>query len=86
MSRWPRTLFFAKSVRIPGLSVGTIDINRMGFTLGIPTNPKYESREITLTIIADKEGYHYQDWRNFVLETGHPLVSGDTRSTIGFDE
>ena len=36
-----------------------------------------------MTILADKEGFHYYDLRNMVLATAHPLVAGDTRSTIG---
>ena len=39
-----------------------------------------------MTIIADKEGYHYYDWRNMVLQSGHPLIAGDPRSMIGKTE
>lgn len=66
-SRWPRTIFFAKDVTIPGLTTNTIDINHAGFTIPIATHTYYETTEITLNILADKEGYHYYDFRNFVL-------------------
>ena len=82
-SRWPRTLFFAKNIDIPGIKTQTQEINHAGFTISIPTHPKYDSTEINFTIVADKEGYHYYDIRNMVLQTGHPLVAGDTRATIG---
>jgi hypothetical protein len=82
-SRWPRTLFFAKGITIPGVSVNTLDLNHAGFTIKIPTHVTYETTEITLNIIADKEGFHYYDLRNMVLQTGHPLVAGDPKSTIG---
>lgn len=85
-SRWPRTLFFAKNISIPGISVNTIDLNHAGFTISIPTHPKYDTQDITLNILADKEGFHYYDIRNMVLQTGHPLVAGDTRATIGGTE
>ena len=82
-SRWPRTLFFAKGITIPGVSVNTLDLNHAGFTIKIPTHVTYETTDITLNIIADKEGFHYYDLRNMVLQTGHPLVAGDPKSTIG---
>ena len=82
-SRWPRTLFFSKNITIPGVSVSTLDLNHAGFTVKIPTHVTYETTEITFNIIADKEGFHYYDLRNMVLQTGHPLVAGDPRSTIG---
>jgi hypothetical protein len=82
-SRWPRTIFFAKGITIPGVSVNTIDINHAGFTIAIPTHVTYENTEITMQIIADKEGFHYYDLRNMVLQTGHPLVAGDPKATIG---
>ena len=83
MSRWPRTIFFAKSITIPGISVNTVELNHCGFTIQIPTHPKYETNEITIAILADKEGYHYQDFRNMVFQSGHPLIAGDPMSTIG---
>ena len=82
-SRWPRTLFFSKGITIPGVSVNTLDLSHAGFTIKIPTHVTYENTEITLNIIADKEGFHYYDLRNMVLQTGHPLVAGDPKSTIG---
>ena len=82
-SRWPRTIFFAKNISIPGVSVNTIDINHAGFTIPIPTHVKYDNTDISMNIIADKEGFHYYDLRNMVLQTGHPLVAGDPRATIG---
>ena len=82
-SRWPRTLFFSKGITIPGVSVNTLDISHAGFTIKIPTHVTYETTEITLNIIADKEGFHYYDLRNMVLQTGHPLVAGDPKSTVG---
>lgn len=82
-SRWPRTLFFSKNITIPGVSVNTLDLSHAGFTIKIPTHVTYETTEITLNIIADKEGFHYYDLRNMVLQTGHPLVAGDPKSTIG---
>lgn len=82
-SRWPRAQFFAKGITIPGVSVNTLDLNHAGFTIKIPTHVTYETTEINLNIIADKEGFHYFDLRNMVLQTGHPLVAGDPRSTIG---
>ena len=82
-SRWPRTTFFAKNISVPGISTNTIEINHAGFTISIPTHVKYDSTELTITIIADKEGYHYYDWRNMVLQSGHPLIAGDPRSMIG---
>lgn len=82
-SRWPRTTFFAKNISVPGISANTIEINHAGFTISIPTHVKYDSTELTMTIIADKEGYHYYDWRNMVLQSGHPLIAGDPRSMIG---
>ena len=82
-SRWPRTIFFAKNITIPGMSVNTIDINHAGFTIPIPTHVTYESNEVSMTILADKEGFHYYDIRNMVLQTGHPLIAGDPRSTVG---
>ena len=82
-SRWPRTLFFAKKITIPGITVQTQDLSHAGFTIKIPTHATYESTEITLTIIADKEGFHYYDLRNMVIQTGHPLVAGDPKATIG---
>ena len=36
-----------------------------------------------MTILADKEGHHYYDMRNMVFQTGHQLVAGDPRSTVG---
>ena len=83
MSRWPRTIFFAKSITIPGIAVNTVELNHCGYTIQIPTHPKYETQEITISILADKEGYHYQDFRNMVFQSGHPLIAGDTMSTIG---
>lgn len=85
-SRWPRTIFFAKNINVPGITLNTLDINHAGFTIPIPTHVKYESNEITMTIIADKEGFHYYDWRNMILQSGHPLIAGDPRSMIGKDE
>ena len=85
-SRWPRTKFFAKNISVPGISTNTIEINHAGFTISIPTHVKYDSTELTMTIIADKEGYHYYDWRNMVLQSGHPLIAGDPRSMIGKTE
>ena len=82
-SRWPRTRFFAKGITIPGVSVNTIDINHYGFTIPIATHVTYETTDITLNILADKEGFHYYDLRNMVLQSGHPLVAGDTRSMVG---
>lgn len=82
-SRWPRTLFFAKNITIPGVSVNTIDVNHAGFNIAIPTHVTYENTEISMNIIADKEGFHYYDLRNMVLQSGHPLVAGDPRATIG---
>ena len=82
-SRWPRTMFFAKGVTIPGVSVNTIDINYAGFTIPIPTHVTYETTDIQLTIIADKEGFHYYDLRNMVLQSAHPLVAGDPKSMVG---
>ena len=82
-SRWPRTLFFAKNVTIPGISVNTVDINHAGFLISIPTHVTYENTEISMQILADKEGFHYYDIRNMVLQTGHPLIAGDTRATVG---
>lgn len=66
-SRWPRTIFFAKGINIPGVNVQTQDISHAGFTISIPTHPKYDNTTINFTIIADKEGYHYYDIRNMVL-------------------
>ena len=66
-SRWPRTIFFAKNIDIPGIKTQTQEINHAGFTISIPTHPKYDSTEISFTIVADKEGYHYYDIRNMVL-------------------
>lgn len=82
-SRWPRTIFFAKNISIPGASVNTIEINHSGFTISIPTHVTYSNTEISMSIIADKEGFHYYDLRNMVMQTGHPLVAGDPRATIG---
>lgn len=82
-SRWPRTMFFAKGITIPGISVNTVDLNHAGFTIKIPTHVTYETTDITLNLIADKEGFHYYDLRNMVMQTGHPLVAGDPKSTIG---
>lgn len=82
-SRWPRTIFFAKDISIPGIVSNTIDINHAGFTIPISTHVYYESNEITMNILADKEGYHYYDFRNFVFQSGHPLVAGDPLSEIG---
>jgi hypothetical protein len=76
-------LFFSKNITIPGVSVNTLDLSHAGFTIKIPTHVKYDNNEITLNIIADKEGFHYYDLRNMVLQTGHPLVAGDPKSTIG---
>lgn len=76
-------MFFAKNISIPGISVNTVDLNHAGFTIKIPTHVTYETTEITLNIMADKEGFHYYDLRNMVLQTGHPLVAGDPKSTIG---
>lgn len=86
MSRWPRTIFFAKNVTIPGVSANTVDINHAGFTIPIATHAKYETTEISISIIADKEGCHYYDLRNMVLQSGHPLVAGDTTADIGETE
>ena len=82
-SRWPRTIFFAKDITIPGVSVNTIDINHAGFTVAIPTHVTYENTEITIHIIADKEGFHYYDLRNMVFQTAHPLVAGDPKACVG---
>ena len=82
-SRWPRTLFFSKNITIPGVSVNTLDLSHAGFTIKIPTHVTYETTDISFNIIADKEGFHYYDLRNMVLQTGHPLVAGDPKSTIG---
>lgn len=82
-SRWPRTLFFAKGISIPGISVNTLEIGHAGFTIPIPMFPKYDNNEISMKIIADKEGYHYYDLRNAVIETGHPLVAGSPKAMIG---
>ena len=82
-NRWPRTIFFAKSLTIPGVSVNTVDLSHYGFTIPIPTHVTYETNEITMNILADKDGFHYYDLRNMVLQTGHPLVAGDPRATIG---
>ena len=65
------------------MSVNTFDLYHAGFTIRIPTHVTYETTDITFSIIADKEGFHYYDLRNMVLQTGHPLVTGDPRSTIG---
>ena len=82
-SRWPRTIFFAKDIRIPGVKVHTVDVNHAGFTVSIPAHVNYENTEVTFNVIADKEGFHYYDLRNMVIQTGHPLVAGDPRATIG---
>lgn len=82
-SRWPRTIFFAKNITIPGVSVNTLDVNHAGFAIPIPTHVTYENTEISFTVLADKEGFHYYDLRNMVLQTGHPLVAGDPKATIG---
>lgn len=82
-SRWPRTIFFAKDISIPGLEVNTVDINHAGFIIKIPTHVNYDSNDITMNIVADKEGFHYYDLRNMVLQTAHPFVAGDPRATIG---
>ena len=82
-SRWPRARFFAKGISIPGISVNMLDINHAGFTISIPTHVMYENTEISMTILADKEGFHYYDLRNMVFQTGHPLIAGDPRSTVG---
>ena len=82
-SRWPRTIFFAKNITIPGVTVNTLDISHAGFTIKIPTHVTYENTEVSINIIADKEGFHYYDLRNMVMQTGHPLVAGDPRATIG---
>jgi hypothetical protein len=66
-SRWPRTIFFAKNITIPGVSVNTLDISHAGFTIKIPTHATYETTEVTINIIADKEGFHYYDLRNMVM-------------------
>lgn len=66
-SRWPRTIFFAKNISIPGISVNTLDISHAGFTIAIPTHVTYENTEVTMNIIADKEGFHYYDLRNMVI-------------------
>jgi hypothetical protein len=66
-SRWPRTIFFAKDVNLPGITTNTVSINHAGFTISIPTHSKYDSDEISFKVIADKEGYHYYDIRNMVL-------------------
>ena len=65
------------------MSVNTLDLNHAGFTIKIPTHVTYETTDISFNIIADKEGFHYYDLRNMVLQTGHPLVAGDPKSTIG---
>ena len=82
-SRWPRTIFFAKNVTIPGLTVNILELSHAGFTIPIPTHVAYESTELTMSILADKEGYHYYDLRNMVIQTGHPLIAGDPRATVG---
>lgn len=66
-SRWPRTKFFAKNVTIPGVEVNTIDVSHAGFTIPIPTHVTYGTNEISISLVADKEGYHYYDIRNMVL-------------------
>lgn len=85
-SRWPRTVFFAKTVTVPGVKAATLDLNHGGFTIAISTHVMYETYEITLKILADKEGYHYYDLRNMVLEAGHPLIAGDPKSMISSKE
>lgn len=82
-SRWPRTIFFAKNITIPGISVNTLELNHAGFTVQVPTHVTYESTDVSIQIIADKEGFHYYDLRNMVLQTGHPLVAGDPKATVG---
>lgn len=85
-SRWPRTVFFSKNVTIPGIKANVLDVNHSGFTIGVATHVMYDTYEITLKILADKEGYHYYDLRNMVLEAGHPLLAGDTRSTVSSNQ
>ena len=63
--------------------MNTLDVNHAGFSIPIPTHVTYENTEISFTVLADKEGFHYYDLRNMVLQTGHPLVAGDPRATIG---
>lgn len=82
-SRWPRTIFFAKNITVPGIEVNTLEINHAGFVIPIPTHVAYGTNEITMTILADKEGFHYYDMRNMVLQSAHPFVAGDTKSMIG---
>ena len=82
-SRWPRTIFFAKNITIPGISVSTIDVNHAGFAIPIPTHVKYDNTDLSMNILADKEGFHYYDLRNMVFQTAHPLVAGDPRATVG---
>ena len=82
-SRWPRTIFFAKNITVPGIEVSTLEINHGGFLIPIPTHVSYGTNELTMTIIADKEGFHYYDLRNMVIQTGHPYVAGDPKAMIG---
>lgn len=82
-SRWPRTIFFAKNITIPGISVATLELSHAGFTINIPTHVMYETTDVSINIIADKEGFHYYDLRNMVFQTAHPIVAGDPRATIG---
>ena len=82
-NRWPRTVFFAKNISVPGISVNNIEISHAGFTINIPTHATYDNTEVTMTILADKEGFHYYDLRNMVLQTAHPLVACDPRATVG---
>ena len=86
MSRWPRTIFFAKNISIPGITSNYLELYHAGYTFQIVANPKYETTELSFTILADKEGFHYYDWRNMVLQSGHPLVAGDTKGMIGEGE
>lgn len=86
MSRWPRTIFFAKNISIPGITSNYLELYHAGYTFQIVANPKYETTELSFTILADKEGFHYYDWRNMVLQSGHQLVAGDTKGMIGEGE
>ena len=74
---------FAKNITIPGVEAHTLSLNHMGFTVEVPTHASYSNTEISMNIIADKEGFHYYDLRNMVLESAHPLVAGDPRATVG---
>ncbi len=66
-SRWPRTIFFAKGITIPGVSVNTLELSHAGFTVNVPSHVTYENTEVSMSILADKEGFHYYDLRNMVF-------------------